>query len=65
MAAFDTDSIAVLEGAEVRQVADILAKAARNGRTVRLTVDGGLKVDSSNGAGWTYPLGRTADATGR
>ncbi len=60
------ETIGVLEGSALRDFAAIVQAAAEDGRKLRVCVDGGVKVDAGSiTGGWTYPLGRVGDVTGR
>jgi hypothetical protein len=60
------ETIGVLEGSALAEFAKIVAAAAKDGRKLRVCVDGGVKADAGGvTGGWTAPLGRMADATGR
>lgn len=60
------ETIGVLEGPALAEFAAIVAAAAAQGRKLRVCADGGVKADAGGvTGGWTYPLGRMADTTGR
>jgi hypothetical protein len=59
------EEIAVVADSELWELVSRLQAAATSGRAVRLTVEGGVKIDNGNGGGWTLPFGRLADKTGR
>jgi hypothetical protein len=60
------ETIGVLEGSALVEFARVVAEAVKEGRKLRVCVDGGVKVDA--GAitwGWSPPLGRVGNATGQ
>lgn len=60
------ESIGVLEGDALRAFATIVVMAADQGRKLRVCVDGGVKCDAGGiTGGWTAPMGRLGDVTGR
>ena len=60
------ENIGVLEGVTLAELAAIPAAASADGCKLRVCVDGGVKADARNiTAGWTAPMGRLADVTGR
>lgn len=64
--AMTPDTIGVLEGPALVEFASIVAAAAAEGRKLRVCVDGGVKADAGGvTGGWTYPMGRVGDVTGR
>lgn len=58
------DPVRVLTPDEVAEQADRLAYAYDDGATVRVMWDGGLKIDTSDGAGWSAPLGEPLSLAG-
>jgi hypothetical protein len=60
------ETIGVLEGSALAEFARIVAAAAEQGRKLRVCVDGGVKADAGGiTGGWTAPIGRLGDVTGR
>ena len=60
------ETIGVLQGPALREFAEIVAWAAKEGRKLRVCVDGGVKVDAGGvTGGWTPPMGRLGDVTGQ
>jgi hypothetical protein len=60
------ETIGVLEGSALAEFAAIVAAAHADGRKLRVCVDGGVKADAGGiTGGWTAPIGRVGDVTGR
>lgn len=60
------ETIGVLEGSALVEFARIVTAAAEQGRKLRVCVDGGVKADAGGiTGGWTPPMGRVGDVTGR
>ena len=56
----------VLEGVAMEEFEEIIKETSADGCKLRVCVDGGVKADARNiTAGWTAPMGRLADVTGR
>lgn len=56
------DTIWYLSPQDVETLSDALHWAAGEARSIRLCIDGGVKVDVGDGAGWSLPYGSTTEA---